>query len=363
MTGRVGRRRERTIALLTALGLLVVTGWLALRADVPYVTFSPGPTVNVLGERTGGAGDEPIIEVEGRESFRDDGGLRLVTVVPSGPDSKVDLLSLVRGWADPSVNVYPFETVYAPQDTRASVREESAAQMTSSQDNAVAAALGALDIGFDAGVGVSLVDPEGPAADRLRAQDQVLSVEGEPVSSVKGLVRQVKSQPVGSSVDFELQRGGETVSAQVPTVAAEDGEGSAVRIGVGECCYDFPFDVNLNINPNIGGPSAGLMFALGIYDVLTPGSLTDGRTIAGTGTIDPEGQVGPIGGIQQKLVGAQDDGAELFLVPGENCAEALGGAYDPEQLRLVRVDTLSEAIEDVERWVADPDAELTGCEP
>ena len=103
------------------------------------------------------------------------------------------------------------------------------------------------------------------------------------------------------------------------------------------------------------------MFAMGIYDVLTPGSLTEGATIAGTGEIDAKGNVGAIGGIQQKLVGAQDDGAKLFLVPAENCAEALGGHYDPDKMRLVKVTTLKEGIDDVQAWVKDHDAKLTRC--
>lgn len=103
------------------------------------------------------------------------------------------------------------------------------------------------------------------------------------------------------------------------------------------------------------------MFALGIYDVLTPGSLTDGQVIAGTGEIDAEGKVGSIGGIQQKLVGAQDDGAELFLVPAGNCAEALDGNYDPDKMRLVKVSTIEQALGDVQAWVEDPDAKLTRC--
>lgn len=360
MFGGQRRRSRGTLAVLLALTLLVITGWLALRQPVPYVTFSPGPTVDVLGDRDGG--DTPIIEVEGEESFRDDGALRLVTVVPSGPEQKVDLFSLLRAWGDPAVDVLPFASVYQPEDTRTSVREESAAQMTSSQDNAVAAALGALDIDYEVGVGVASVDPDGPAADRLQPGDQVLRVDGTPVDTVDRLVSLVRAQEVGSTVDFEVRRDGERVTERVRTVAAPDGgRGSAVRIGVGECCYDFPFDVSLNLGDNIGGPSAGLMFALGIYDVLTPGSLTDGKVVAGTGEIDAEGNVGPIGGIRQKLVGAQDDGAELFLVPGDNCAEALTASFDPAEMRLVRADSLDEAVEDVKAWVEDPDAELPRC--
>lgn len=357
MTRRAGARSPRTIALLTALVLLLLTGWQAARADVPYVTFSPGPTVNVLGD----LGDQPIIEVAGQESYRDDGALRLVTVVPSGPDRKVDLVNLMRAWIDPAVDVLPYDAVYQPEDTRSSVREASRAQMTTSQEAATAAAFDELGLSYDIGVGVAAVDDEGPAAERLQPGDQLLGVDGARVESIEAVQQRVQRLAVGETVTFQVLREGDEVQERVRTVASPEGEGSAVLIGLSPCCFDFPVDVSLNISDNIGGPSAGLMFALGIYDVLTPGSLTDGKAIAGTGSITAAGEVGAIGGIRQKLVAAQEDGAELFLVPGANCAEALTGSHDPEQLRLVRADTLEEALADVQAWVEDPDAELKEC--
>ena len=167
---------------------------------------------------------------------------------------------------------------------------------------------------------------------------------------------------MGTDVSVEVERKSRSITRQLRTTSsAADPQDSAFRIGIQSCCYDFPFEVDLNLSENIGGPSAGLMFAIGIYDVLTPGSLTDGKVIAGTGEIDADGNVGEIGGIQQKLVGAQDDGAKLFLVPADNCAEALDGNYDPEKMRLVKVTTLDKAIEDVQAWVKDPDAKMTRC--
>ncbi|KQT91559.1 hypothetical protein ASG49_11110 [Marmoricola sp. Leaf446] len=350
--------RRRTWASLLALLLVLVTGFLALREPVPYATFSPGPTVNVLSEYDG----KPIIEVQDRKTYSDKGGLRLVTVIPSAPGEKVNLVQLVRSWLDPDVSVLPYDAVYGSTETRKTVRQQSAAQMTSSQENAVAAALTALGVDFDEGVGVASVDPEGPAQGRLEAGDELLRVQGRRVSDVASVTRAVRALPVGTRVRIDVRRDGRTVSEQLRTVgAADDPQASAVRIGVAVCCYDFPFEVDLNISQNIGGPSGGMMFALGIYDVLTPGSLTGGKVIAGTGEIDPEGRVGEIGGIQQKLVGAQDDGARLFLVPAGNCAEALGGNYDPDRMRLVKVETLEDALADVKAWVADPGAELPRC--
>ena len=157
-------------------------------------------------------------------------------------------------------------------------------------------------------------------------------------------------------------RDGKEVTVPVTTkeVAGEDGEKRrqiGIQLGVG---FIFPFTVSVKISENIGGPSAGLMFALAIYDTLTPGSLTGGAELAGTGELDSEGVVGPIGGIQQKIAGARDAGVDLFLVPEENCADALGA--DNGDMRLVRATSFEQALGPVETWVEDHDAKLPRCE-
>jgi PDZ domain-containing protein len=124
--------------------------------------------------------------------------------------------------------------------------------------------------------------------------------------------------------------------------------------------FDFPFEVDVEIDDNIGGPSAGLMMSLAIYDTLTPGPLTGGDAVAGTGTITPSGEVGPIGGIQQKVAAARDAGADLFFVPADNC-DSIGGV-DTGDMRLARATTLDQAVETITDWVADPDTTLPSCE-
>ena len=104
---------------------------------------------------------------------------------------------------------------------------------------------------------------------------------------------------------------------------------------------------------------ANLLFSLAIYDTLTPGSLTGDQIVAGTGTIDEKGKVGPIGGIQQKIVGARDDGAVLFLVPPDNCDDALGARNG--DMRLVKAVTMHAAAQAIEKWVKNPDAKLPTC--
>jgi PDZ domain-containing protein len=352
------RMSRRTWASLLAVVLVVGLSVGAVRKSVPYVTFSPGPTLNVLADDEG----KQIITVKGHRTYRDDGALRLTTVVPSGPSEKVSLPTLVTAWLDPDRAVFPRRTIYGQTDTRKSVREQSAAQMASSQDNAVAAALGALDIPFTTKVGVATVEAGGPADGKLEPGDTIVAVDGKDVKGVSQVTDAIRPLPVGSDVTLTVRRGDRLRDVELTTTSApDDDQASAVRVSIQAAGYTFPFQVDLKLADNIGGPSAGTMFALGVYDVLTPGSLTGGKTIAGTGEIDGEGHVGPIGGIQQKLVGAQDAGARLFLVPADNCAEALDGHYDPDKMRLVKVSTLEGAIEDVQAWAKDPDADLPRC--
>lgn len=362
MSGPADFRLSRgTRAGLLAVVLVVGLSAIALREPVPYVVFSPGPTVNVLGKYD----DKFIISVSGRNSYRDDGGLRLTTVIPTGPDmdkDKVSIPEVITAWLDPDRAVYPREAIYPDTATQKSVRDESTAQMDSSQDDAVAAALRALDIPFTTGVRVAQVEKGGPADGKLEAGDVVLAVDGKSVQTLEALTRLIRARPIGTEVTLEVKRKTKVLERRLTTASSTvDKQDSAVRIGVEPCCYEFPFDVDLNIDESIGGPSGGLMFALGIYDVLTAGSLTDGKVIAGTGEIDAQGNVGGIGGIQQKLVGASADGARLFLVPSANCPEVVEGPTDPEKMRLVRVTTLEEAIGDVQAWAKDPDAKLARC--
>src|SRR3954449_10478481 len=352
------RLSRRTWAALLAVALVVGLSVVAARKAVPYVTFSPGPTVNVLGKYD----DKAIIRVTGHPSYRDKGAMRLVTVIPSGPSQKVSIPTMVFAWLDPDRAVYPRSTLYGKADTRQSVQQQSAAQMASSQDNATASALGALHIPFVTKVGIAGVEKGGPADGKLEPGDEIVTVNGKEVTGVSEVTDTVRPLPVGSRVTMTVRRGGKLQRVKMVTAAApDDPEASAIRVSIQAAGYRFPFHVAVKLDQNIGGPSAGMMFAMGIYDVLTPGSLTGGKAVAGTGEIDGEGHVSPIGGIQQKLVGAQSDGAKLFLVPAENCAEALGGHYDPDKMRLVKVTSFDDAVKDVQTWVKDPKAPLPRC--
>ncbi|HET6165220.1 MAG TPA: PDZ domain-containing protein [Marmoricola sp.] len=350
---------RRTTAGLLALGLIVVLGTVGLVRPVHYVTFRPGPTMNVLGTYDG----KTIVNVTGHKTYRDDGALRMVTVFAGGPDDEVTLAGMLYGWADPDIAVLP-SSIYRGQ-TEKSNRQESAVEMTSSQDSAVAAAFTALGIKFTSkhAVGVGAVAPDGASAGKLRQGDVLVAVDGKPVTDSTSLVNTIRAMAPGTSTTLTIRRDGAEKTVSVTTKAdPQDPKVSRVGISVApSVTYSFPFKVKIDLPDTIGGPSAGMMFALAIYDVLTPGSLTGGKVIAGSGEITPEGKVGPIGGIAQKLPAAQRDGARLFLVAADNCAEAVRAHYDSDKMRLVKVNTLADAIKDVDAWRKDPSAALPRC--
>jgi PDZ domain-containing protein len=349
---------RRTVAGLLALGLIAVLVVVGISLPVPYVTDRPGPTVNVLGKY----GGKDIIEVTGHPVYRDGGQLRMVTVYQSGPKDRISLLEMLMAWADPEVAAIPRDVVYPDKNTtEKQVQQQSAAEMTSSQDNATAAALTALGIDYRTEVVIADVAKDGPSYQKLRKGDILLAVNGKGAGTGIKMVDQIRAVKPGTPITLTIRRAGTERQVTVTTEpAADDKTASRINVAI-KLDYVFPFKVGIRLSDNIGGPSAGMMFALSLYDVLTPGSLTGGKVIAGSGEIAPDGTVSPIGGIGQKIAGAQRDGARLFLVAQENCAEAARAHYDKKKIRLVRVHTLSEAIKDVQTWREDPNATLPRC--
>ncbi len=346
---------QRTQAGVIALVLLGAMMAVIIFKPLPFVTYEPGGTVDVLGETDG----QEIIEVSGRQAYRDPGELRMTTVLVSSPDARNDLFTLMANWLNPDDATYPFDAIYAPDETAEQRREEGQVDMVTSQDAATAVALTELGYDFTEVVEVTSVTPDSPADGKLEVRDKLLEVGGIPITSPDDVATAVSEAPEGEPIRFKVRRGGsdgKVVRVDLTPTMIDGHQRVGIRIGTG---YEFPFDVTVHISPNIGGPSAGLMFSLGIYDTLTPGSLTGDQSVAGTGTIDEDGNVGPIGGIMQKIVGARDDGAELFLVPPDNCDEAIQARHG--DMRLVRADTMHAAVQAIETWVEDPDADLPAC--
>ena len=324
---------RRIAVLTTGTLLLLVLGVLGTTLPVPYVAQVPGPTFNTLGDIDG----EPIIVVEGREPNEVEGNLNLTTVAVSR--GGLSLVQAVRGWLDDEVAVVPEDVVYPPDRSEEETREANREAFLTSEQAAESVALGRL--GYPDKVVVKGFADDSPSEGALEEGDAIEAVDGRPTPDLDALDEVLTSIPGGTEVTVDYIRLGEPGSATVTTRPATEREGSL--LGVSVLLQPFaPFDIDIQVE-DVGGPSAGLMLTLGILDLVGDEDLTGGAVIAGSGTIDVDGNVGPIGGIALKMVTARDIDAELFLVPADNCAEAL--RVDDPGFPLARVATLDEALD------------------
>jgi PDZ domain-containing protein len=313
--------------------LLLVFGVLGTTLPVPYVAQVPGPTFNTLGDIDG----EPIISIEGRKANDVQGNLNLTTVGVSR--GGLSLVQAVRGWFDDEVAVVPEESVYPSDRSEEETRQANRQAFLTSEQAAETVALGRL--GYPDKVVVKGFSESSPSEGRLEEGDAVQAVDGRPTPDLEALDAALAAIPGGTEVTVDYIRLGKPGTTTVTTGPATERKGSLLGISVLLQPY-APFDVDIQVE-DVGGPSAGLMLTLGILDLVGNDDLTGGAVIAGTGTIDVDGNVGPIGGITLKMVTARDIGAKLFLVPADNCAEALR-VGDPG-FPLARVATLDDALD------------------
>ncbi len=347
---------RRSLSSILVFGLLVVLFVVAVFVPVPYVTMSPGPTINVLGETSG----KTIVSVHGHRTYPTTGQLRMTTVSVTSPGRSVNLVGALRAWFDKTRAVYPRDVIYPPQESAKQAEKQSTLQMRSSQDSAVAAALG--ELGYHTvGVEVRSVGKGTPARGKLRVHDRILSVNDTKITKVRQVSNAIQRTGAGTPAHFVVRRAGKSVPVVVvPHESTDKPKRAVVGITIAPALA-FPFDVSVRLSERITGPSAGLIFALAVYDTLTPGDLTGGAEIAGTGTITPDGRVGPIGGIQQKIVGAAAAGAKVFLVPPDDCGSALHADVRKGEVRLVKAPTLHSAISSLRSYAHDPSAALPRC--
>ncbi len=328
------------LATLLIAGACVLAGLVvAAVTAVPYVALTPGPTINTLGKLSG----KELIQVAGRRTYPTAGNLNLVTVsYTGGPNTDFNIFSALRAWLTPDDAVVPASEIYSPGQTQQQVVQQDTQEMVGSQQDATAAALCYLNIKFKVVDKVASTAKGTPAHGVLQPGDVITAVDGTPVDCHHNVVTMIRNRKPGAPVTLTIDRGGATKTIRLTT---KDVSGQpVVGIMLASPGYVFPFTVKINL-PNIGGPSAGLMFALGIVDKLTPDNLTGGRFIAGTGEISPTGAIQPIGGIQQKMAGARSAGATIFLAPAANCPDTAGAV--PSGLRLVKVSTLAGAIREL----------------
>ena len=309
----------------------------------PYVIEMPGPVYNTLGSTEDADGKEtPLISVSGTATYPTEGELSMLTVYVAGsPDSHPTWFEVAAAWIRPDYAVLPMDLLYPTGTTRTDSVNAAKIQMDNSQQEAIAAALTNQGIPFESEIVVAEATPGYPAEKLVKQDDIVKMADGIPIHNVSDLREIIKTAGIGNSIELEVERDGETVNVTVGVVASEQ-DGTTPVIGI--LCggkYRFPFSVDISL-ADVGGSSAGMMFALGIIDTITPGSLNGGENVAGTGEISADGLIGPIGGIVQKAFGARSSGATWMLVPAENCADLVG--HIPDGLRDVSVSTLDDAM-------------------
>lgn len=344
---------RRATGWLVALFAGIVVSSLITLVHLPYVVLQPGPVTNTLGN---GAEGKPLITVKGKATYPTTGELDFTTVaVLGGPRNPVNGWEWIAGHLDSTNAVVPEEDLYPKGVTRQQVEHESAAEMSASQQGAIAVALRELGQKVPVVITISALTKDSPAKGVLRPGDVVVSIDGSAVSTTDAVRVAIRAHKPGERVAFMVRRGGKE---QVLVVKTGAFQGQTVAGVILRTSFDFPTKVSINAG-EVGGPSAGMMFSLAVYDKLTPGPLTGGARIAGTGTIDQLGKVGPIGGIRQKLVGAKRAGATWFLAPAENCDEVVG--HIPDGLQVVKVATFADARDAVEAIAAKSPGSLPRC--
>lgn len=309
---------------------------LAVLTVVPaqYAIEGPGPTFDTLST----ADEAPLVEINGAATYPSTGELRLTTVSVSNASSqRFTVGAVIEGFFSPARTVQPVESVLGSAEDQKASEERSAQQWISSQEAATVSALEALGIEVPATISVVEVLDESNTKGKLEVGDVLVAADGTDLVTYTDLSNYLASRQPGDAVTLTVTRQGEEQTVSFDLIDVD----GAARMGITvDPRFDPPIDVTVAID-RVGGPSAGMMFALAIMDQLTPADELNGARVAGTGVIDVDGQVYPIGGIAHKMFGARDAGADYFLAPVENCDEVVG--HIPDGLDVYAVDTLDDA--------------------
>lgn len=322
-------------------------------APAGFAIAEPGPTYDTLGTVNG----QPLLQIAGEETYDTTGELRLVTVSFSDASSRPFTVGRVlQAFFSPSRSVSPVEDVFGTPEQQDDEKAASAQQWISSQEAATVSAVEARGDVVPAVISVAGVLEESHAAGLLLDGDVLTAGNGDEFVSYSDLSRFLDGRKPGDIVTMTVDRAGETQDVSFELMSSEDGK---ARMGIYvDPTFDLPIDVSVDID-RVGGPSAGLMFALSIMDRLSPEDELDGAHVAGTGEIEADGDVYPIGGIRHKMYGASADGADYFLAPVENCPEVVG--HIPDGLSVYAVDTLADAYEAIVAIGKKDTAKLPTC--
>jgi PDZ domain-containing protein len=337
--GRAFAAMSRRVRTLTVAGVLFVVLFLvALFLPVPYVILTPGPTYNTLGRDP--FSSDAVVVLTGRTANATSGHLNMTTVRIQ--DESVTAATALIAWLKGDQMVLPKTAITPPGVSDEEQEKQDTQDFVTSQDSATVAAL--CELGYPKAFGVVSVADGGPADGVLHTGDQFVTVDGRAADSSAKLLGVLQSLRPGTTVPVVVKRQGRQQSLAVKVGPAPSGsKGARLGVTVSTTCL-APFTVKINLE-RVGGPSAGLMFALAILDKAGRQNLTGGRFIAGTGEISTDGKVGPIGGIQLKMIAAKRKGATVFLAPAGNCGDVRKAT--PSGLKVIKVSTLHGAVQDL----------------
>lgn len=341
-------RRRRGLVGLIFLAAALILGIALSVLPAPYLIEQPGPVFNTLGSNEFDGKQTPLITIDGHSTYPTSGTLDLLTVsVVGNQTQRPNWAEIVGAWFDPSKAVIPVEEIYPTGVSNKQVDQQNTIDMEQSQKSAVTAALA--HEGYDVGtaITVSAVEKGSPADGVLAKGDVITAIDGTKLSENSDVdtLRALVAKTGGKPARITYTRAGDSAAAggqsRSVSITPEKTQGTYL-LGIGaSVSYDFPFKVSLKL-ADVGGPSAGQMFALGTIDKITPGPLNGGKKVAGTGTITANGTIGAIGGIRQKMYGARAAGATVFLAPASNCNEVTG--HIPSGLSVYSVSTLDQSV-------------------
>lgn len=344
--------KQTWTAVVSALLFVVLAAVVAV-VPVPYVAYSPGNTYDMLGR----SGDDDVVSVKGIDTFNTSGSLRMTTVSVTRADATISLPEALYSYLRPDREILPRWAIYPAGTSAGELRTQEARAMDTSQSDAVVAALKLAGHKVVQRPMVVAVSPTGPAVGKLLPGDLIIRVNGTPTPTELTVRQLVSQRRIGELVTFTILRDRLQQEVRVATVASKSSSPVpviGVSIGVG---YTYDPEVTLNIDEGVGGSSAGLVMALAVYDKITPGELTGGQIVAGTGEIDGSGKVSRVGGVREKIAAAEVAGASYFVLPEANCADV----ETPAKMRLVAVNSLAESVGALEALRQAKHDQVKGC--
>lgn len=316
---------------------------------VPYAAEGPGPMFDTLGEVSG----EPVVRIDGTDTDETSGALNMTTV---SVRTNMTLPQALGRWIATDDTLVPVAQILPPDLTEEEAHDYNQQEFVASEASATVAAMHYLGKPTKVVVHQAV---EGSAADgRLDAGDTIRAVDTRVVEKPSDVQDIVRAKHPGDAVDLTVERDGQTRQETI-TLGENPGDKGVAMLGIlmtSEPAGDINVEYNLN---DVGGPSAGMIFSLAVIDKLSPGELTGGRNVAGTGTIADDGTVGPIGGITHKLAAAKNAGVELFLAPEDNCGEV--EKFKPGSMTVASVSALDDAVAAMGDFAAGRD--VTTCSP